>query len=74
MIIGNEILCYRNKGDKDPRIMHSLGGTFIEARKPEVRSLDGYQDEFYPIKIVIPPSKSRILFFKTKALQKEWVE
>lgn len=29
MIIGNDLYCYRRKGDKDHRVMHSIKGTFL---------------------------------------------
>ena len=60
--MGNELYCYRRKEDKQHRIMHSLVGTFLKDLPSET-----YKDmELFPVKIVLPPSKSRILFFTDK--------
>lgn len=34
-IVGNELYCYRKKGDKEPRVMHSLIGTFLQEQPTE---------------------------------------
>lgn len=67
---GNEIFCYRNAQDTKSRVMHCLAGTFVkdlpEERCPETgRTL-------YPVKIVLPPNKSRILYFDSLDQQKVW--
>lgn len=43
--------------------MHSLIGTFIKEMDPE----DSHSEncKLYPVKIVLPPNKSRILYFKS---------
>lgn len=60
---GNEIFCYRSSSDNRSRVMHCLAGTFVkeiaEERCPETNRT------LYPVKIVLPPNKSRILYFDT---------
>jgi calcium-dependent protein kinase len=51
--------------------MHCLAGTFVkeitEEECPETHRM------LYPVKIVLPPNKSRILYFPSQAKQKEWM-
>jgi len=52
--------------------MHCLTGTYITQMAKEVGPDQGNSDikcgneVFYPVKIVLPPFKSRILYFKSK--------
>ena len=52
--------------------MHCLAGTFAkdipEETCPETRK------KLYPVKIVLPPNKSRILYFDNQESQKEWMK
>lgn len=61
---GNEIYCYRNAQDTKSRVMHCLAGTFAkdipEEMCPDTRRT------LYPVKIVLPPNKSRILYFESR--------
>ena len=61
VLCGNEIFCYRDQEDNKFRVMHSLTGTFIKEIPPE-KDPDS-EKLFYPVKIVLPPNKSRILYF-----------
>jgi len=61
MIMGNELYCYRDKDDTVHRVMHCLVGTFIK----ELPEENSGGDTLWPVKIVIPPNKSRVLYFKT---------
>ena len=45
--------------------MHSMIGTFIKEMPPEHSESEG--GDLWPVKIVLPPNKSRILYFKTEA-------
>lgn len=63
MIMGNELYCYRHKGDTDHRAMHCLVGTFI---KEFAQEKAGEYGSFWPIKITLPPNKSRVLYFKSQ--------
>lgn len=67
---GNEIFCYRSKEDTRSRVMHSLAGTFSKELEPEVCPFSNRS--LYPVKIVLPPNKSRVLYFGTIEQQKEW--
>jgi len=51
--------------------MHSLIGTFIKEMASEVSQSEGCL--LYPVKIVLPPNKSRLLYFKHEQIQHEWV-
>ena len=35
VLAGNELYCYRSKGDQDHRVMHSMIGTFIKEMPKE---------------------------------------
>ena len=61
VLLGNDIFCYRSQGDKKHRVMHCLAGTFIKEISEEKCPDTG--KNFYPVKIVLPPNKSRILYF-----------
>lgn len=41
--------------------MHCLAGTFIQEAPAEVNPDSGFY--LYPVKVVLPPNKSRILYF-----------
>lgn len=81
---GNELYCYRKKEDAENlkmndasspskhRVMHSLIGTFIKEMPPEPSQSEGC--DLYPVKIVLPPNKSRLLYFKSEKLQLMWLE
>lgn len=71
-MVGNELYCFRQKTDKEHRVMHSLIGTFIK-EMPEEES-QSENCTLYPVKIVLPPNKSRILYFKNKDKQAEWLQ
>ena len=52
--------------------MHCLVGTFIKEIEEEHNPEDG--STLYPIKIFIPPNKSRVIYYKSKESQKEWAD
>jgi hypothetical protein len=66
VLAGNELYCYRQEEDfkagEPHRVMHSLIGTFIKEMPPEESQSEGCS--LYPVKIVLPPNKSRLLYFK----------
>ena len=49
--------------------MHVLVGTFIK-ELPEEQTTEG---TMWPLKIMFPPTKSRILYFSTQKDQQNWV-
>lgn len=70
VLAGKELFCYRQKGDSEARVMHSMVGTFIkELPKENSQSMNC---NLYPVKIVLPPNKSRILYFKEESIAKDW--
>ena len=64
VLSGNELYCYRQNGDTDHRVMHSMIGTFIKEMPDEFSNSENCN--LHPVKIVLPPNKSRILYFKSK--------
>ena len=68
---GGEIFCYRDQNDTKFRVMHSLAGTFIKELPPE-KDPDSDKN-YFPVKIVLPPNKSRILYFATIETQQLWM-
>lgn len=72
VLAGNELYCYRQKGDTEHRVMHSLIGTFIKDLPKEWSNSEN--SDLYPVKIVLPPSKSRIMYFKSLDNSVEWLE
>jgi len=52
--------------------MHCLAGTFIKEINEE--SCPDTGKLFYPVKIVLPPNKSRILYFDSKDSAKAWYD
>ena len=71
-IVGNDLLCYRRKGDSQPRVMHCLLNTFVSEAPEERNAKDGFI--MYPVKIVLPAFKSRYLYFTTHEQQKSWLK
>ena len=47
----------------DHRILHSMIGTFIKEMPKEFSNSEN--SDLHPVKIVLPPNKSRILYFKS---------
>ena len=72
LLAGNELYCYRQRGDKDHRVMHSMVGTFIKEMAGEVSQSENCT--LYPVKIMLPPNKSRILYFKKEQQQLDWLD
>ncbi len=69
MLAGNELYCYRQRGDKDHRVMHSMVGTFIKDMPKEYSNSES--SNLFPVKIMLPRNKSRILYFKQEQQQLE---
>ena len=70
VIMGNELYCYRKKDDALHRVMHSLTGTFIKDLPEE--TCISQNMVLWPVKIVLPPNKSRVLYFGSKEEQLKW--
>ena len=51
--------------------MHSMIGTFIKEMPKEFSNSEN--SDLHPVKIVLPPNKSRILYFKSEEQQNEWL-
>ena len=51
--------------------MHCLVGTFIKDMPEEYIASDNMT--FWPVKIILPPNKSRVLYFQSKDEQDKWM-
>jgi hypothetical protein len=65
------LYCYRSRRDSAYRVMHCLVGTFIKEMDQEPCPTSN--KTFYPIKIMLPPNKSRIFYFESSLIQKKWM-
>ena len=52
--------------------MHSLKGIFINQMEVEIDNTTILKKNLYPIKMIIPPMKTRILYFRSEDLQLKW--
>jgi hypothetical protein len=50
--------------------MHCLTGTYVKENGPETDP--NTQQLLYPVGIVIPPNKSRVLYFTSVEIQIKW--
>jgi hypothetical protein len=62
--MSNEIYFYKEQGDPTHQIMHCLVGTYLKLGDKEIS--DDY-GELYPIRIILPPNKSRVVFLQTES-------
>ena len=53
--------------------MHCLVGTFIKAMPHDRVEQDNVLIDLWPVKIILPPNKSRILYFCTEGEQSKWI-
>lgn len=72
VVSGKDLICYRNKDEEDIRVMHCLTSTFIQETQPEINPDNGLQ--LYPVKIVLPPNKSRVLYFGDQDTAHKWAK
>lgn len=72
IVYNTDLFIYRRQGEPTHRLMHSLSGTFVKEMKEEDHS-DLKMGVLHPVKITIPPNKSRILYFKEKSTQQLWI-
>lgn len=73
VVLGNDLFCYRTRDDDKHRIMHSLVGTYLKELPEESSNSKEGLETFWPVKIVLPPNKSRVLYFQTKEEQTKWI-
>ena len=65
IIDGCEVYWYKSVNDMIPQIMHSLVGTFAKILPEESTQELDHDKTLWPVKIVIPPNKSRLIYFTT---------
>jgi hypothetical protein len=80
ILIGNEIYFFRSRQDTQHKIMHCLTGTYIQdsdknsdtesqglistSKKSDPATNNDNFGDYCKLKLVIPPNKSRVIFFK----------
>jgi hypothetical protein len=74
IVWGLELFCFKNNsnisadGDRSHIIMHTLKGVFVKKMANEVWFRQNQEEiTYYPLKIILPPNKSRILFFASES-------
>lgn len=71
--MGNEIYFQKKKESSSHEFMHALTGTFIERKSPiEHETESGDKVMVYPIKIVLGPSKTRVLYLTNQQKTDKW--
>ena len=80
VVWGLELYCFKNNsnimadGDCSHIIMHTLKGIFVKKMANEVWFGQNQEEiTYYPLKIVLPLNKARILFFATESEQMRWL-
>ena len=73
VVEGCEVFWYKSVNDLIPQIMHSLVGTFAKLLTEEAASDLGNQT-VWPVKIILPPNKSRFIYFESQDEQKLCLE
>ena len=71
VLVGNEIYCYKSKDENAHVLMHSLQGTFVKELPPE--PLDDLGVTLWPLKIILLPTMSRILYFVSEEEMRRWL-
>lgn len=74
---GNEVYFYRKQNEQEHKFMHCLSGTYLKNVSDEMMS-EGVDvvtgQQYYPTKIVIPPNKSRVIYFASASDSEIWTE
>ena len=71
VLVGNEIYCYKSKDENAHVLMHSLQGTFVKELAPE--PLEDLGVTLWPLKIILLPTMSRILYFVSEEEMRRWL-
>ena len=71
VLVGNEIYCYKSKDESAHVLMHSLQGTFVKELPPE--PLEDLGVTLWPLKIILLPTMSRILYFVSEEEMRRWL-
>jgi len=77
VMTGNEVYFYRKQEDEVHKFMHCLSGTYLKSISEEMMAegvdiVSGHQ--YFPCKIVIPPNKSRMIYFASQQESDTWTE
>lgn len=80
VVWGFEFYCYKNNpnisanGDSSHIIMHTLKGIFVKKMVKETWFGQNQEEIcYFPLKIMLPPNKSRIIYFSSECEQTRWL-
>ena len=62
------------EGESGYKIMHSLLQSYVKVIHCEQSQTKGGVQILYPVKLVLPPNKSRVLYFSDAEEQLQWAE
>jgi Protein kinase domain len=71
VIMGNELYCYKSAEETEHLLMHTLVGTFAKDMPEE--TAPEFNVKFWPLKVIIPPGKSRVLYFAMQSEKDRWL-
>jgi hypothetical protein len=75
---GNELYFYSKQNDRDHKFMHCLSGTYLKEVSNTFDLADSRDEkngmQYYLLKIIIPPNKSRIIYFDSQDDRLQWEE
>jgi hypothetical protein len=68
VVIGKDLYCFQDSLKIHSVLMHFLKGVFIVSLPEEVdlNSATASKKTLWPIKLIIPPSKTRMIYFRTE--------
>ena len=71
-LLNKELYCYRKKDDQKHKSMQSLVGAFVKAEETESMVHNGNTIHFFPLKIIFPFNKSKILYLLNSQNRDKW--
>jgi len=76
VVVGQDLYCYKQQSDqKKHTLMHNLANSYVHISEEEIEVSGGRGEEnikYWPLKIILPPSKSRTICFETKEEMQMW--
>eukprot|EP00356_Strombidium_inclinatum_P008830 CAMPEP_0170482056 /NCGR_PEP_ID=MMETSP0208-20121228/2243_1 /TAXON_ID=197538 /ORGANISM="Strombidium inclinatum, Strain S3" /LENGTH=188 /DNA_ID=CAMNT_0010754851 /DNA_START=1942 /DNA_END=2508 /DNA_ORIENTATION=- len=62
----------QNPVESEHKLVHTLHQSSVKAMESEYSS--SLKCLLFPLKVMLPPNKSRILYFRTESIQNEWLK
>lgn len=64
ILMGNELFFQKKKDSENHEFMHLMKGTFLELKDSFAHEFSqGEETQVYPLKIILGPQKTRVLYF-----------